>query len=243
MLDMASGQAQPIFSDQTIVEAEWAPDGEHLAYVLATDSTYELHWRDLSGEDKLLASDVAFTFSISPQGDKVAFTRESNYNIPGQPGLYVVDVASGQEQMLTDADRAGSGSIEDKPVWSPSGQYVLLPTAGTTSGPGLLRAAVDGSGTVPIQFDPALSGEEWYGTEPFNPYWIDDTHLVASAFGPNAMQGGDSALLLYQLNDSLDTIVAGEVITDQGNFIGVDVPGSSVWVQVGAEMQSVPLPM
>lgn len=243
VLDMASGQSQPIFSDQTIVEAMWAPDGEHLAYVLATGDTYELHWRALSGEDKLLASDVAFTFSVSPQGDKVAFTRESNYNTAGQPGLYVVDVASGEEQMLADADRAGSGSIEDKPVWSPSGQYMLLPTFGTTAGPGLLRIAADGSEAMALQFDPALSGEEWYGTEPFNPYWIDETQFIASAFGPNGMQGGDSALVLYQLNDALDTIVAGEVITDQGSFVAVDVPGSSVWVQVGTEMRSVPLPM
>ena len=140
--------------------------------MLATDSTYELRWRGPNGEDTLLASDVAFTFSISPNGDKVAFTRESNYDLPGQPGLYVVDVASGEEQMLSDVDRAGSGSIEDKPAWSPSGQHVLLPTYGTTGGPGLLRSALDGSDTVTLQFDPSLAEEEWYQAEPFSPFGL-----------------------------------------------------------------------
>jgi putative lipoprotein len=95
-LDVATGEAQPLINEQTVVEAEWAPDGEHFVYVLATDTTYELRWRGLDGEDKLLASDVAFTFSVSPRGDKVAFTRESNYGLPGQPGLYVVDVTTAE---------------------------------------------------------------------------------------------------------------------------------------------------
>jgi hypothetical protein len=243
MLDVASGQAEPIFSEQTIVEAELASDGEHLAYILATETTYELRWRGPDGADKVLATDVAFTFSISPNGDKVAFSRESAYGLPGQPGFYVVDVETAQEVLVSDVDRAGAGSIDDKPVWSPSGQHLLLPTYGTTGGPGLIRAAADGSGSVALGFDPALAGEEWYQAEPFNPMWISETQIIAlaSVAGANAQLGGDSQVMLYQLNESLDTIIDGEKL-GEGIVIGWDVPGTSLWVQTGADMHSVPLP-
>jgi hypothetical protein len=243
VLDVTSGEAQSIFSEQNIVEAEWAPDGEHFAYVLATPTTYELRWHGLNGQDTLLASDVAFTFSVSPNSDKVAYTRESNYGLPGQPGFYVVDVATGEEILIADADRAGAGSIDDKPVWSPSGQYVLLPTYGTTGGPGLVRAAADGSGSVPIGFDPSLSGEEWYEAEPFTPFWVSERQFIgqASVGDANVQMGGPATLILYQLNETLDTIVAGETLSE-GMVIGWNVPGSSVWVQDGVEMVSIPLP-
>jgi hypothetical protein len=54
--------------------------------------------------------------------------------------------------------------------------------------------------------------------------------------------GGDTALVLYQLNENVDTIVAGQLLAEQGILVGWDVPGSSIWIQVGIEMQSVPLP-
>lgn len=244
LIDTTTGQAETLIGDQVVVEAVWAPDGEHFAYVIATDSTYELHWRNLGGEDKLLASDVAFTFSVSPAGDKVAFTRESAYGLPGQPGLYVVDVASGEERLISDADRAGAGSLYDKPVWSPSGQHIFMPTYGTTGGPGLLQVAADGSGSAALQFDPALAEEAWYQAEPFDPIWVSDTQIIAltSLEGANVQMGGDASLVLYQLNDTLDTILDGEVI-GQGAFAGWNVPGEFIWVQVGVEMQSVPLPL
>jgi heat shock protein HslJ len=243
VLDVASGQAEPVFSEQKIVEAELAPDGEQIAYVLATDTTYELRWHGLSGEDKLLASDVAFTFSISPKGDKVAFTRESNYDLPGTPGLYVVDVATGEEVMVADVDRAGAGSIDDKPIWSPSGQYLLLPTYGTAAGQSLVRAAADGSGSVSIGFDPSLSGEEWYGAASFSPIWISETQILGlAAVGEANVQLGASAhIMLYQLNEALDTIIGAEKL-GEGVVVGWDIPGSSVWVQTAEGMQSIPLP-
>lgn len=242
-LDVATGEAQPLISEQAVVEAEWAPDGEQFVYVLATDTTYELRWHGLDGADRLLASDVAFTFSISPNGDQVAFTRESNYGLPGQPGFYVVDVMTAEEIMLTDTDRAGAGSIDDKPVWSPAGQSVLLPTYGTTGGPGLVRAAAAGSNSVALGFDPSLASEEWYEAEPFSPFWVSETQFIASASlaSSNAQLGGVAGLIFYQLNDTLDTIIDGAVI-GQGVVIGWDVPGASVWVQTENGVESIPLP-
>jgi dipeptidyl aminopeptidase/acylaminoacyl peptidase len=237
-----SGETEPLFEEEVLVEAEWAPDGEQFAYVLATDETYELRWRTPNGEDKLLASDVAFTFSISPNGDQVAFTRESNYEVDGQPGFYVVDVATGTETMLTDVDRAGTGSLEDKPVWSPSGEHVLLPTYGMSENADMLRAAADGSDTVPLQFDPSLSGKAGYEMTPFSAMWVEDTKVIGTALlhGPDSPMGGEPTVLLYELNKTLDTVVAGRILAE-GVLIGWDVPGTSVWVQVGSEMQSIPL--
>lgn len=243
LLDVTSGETQAIFSDLVVVEADLAPDGEHFAYVLATESTYELHWRNLDDEDTLLASDVAFTFSISPDGDKVAFTRESNYGLPGVPGLYVVDVATGEEVMIADADRAGTGSIDDKPVWSPSSHYVLLPTYGNLPAPGLVRAAVDGRGSKMLDFAAELADEAWYQTMLSKPFWISDTHILAEA-APGSMNqqvGGELSIFLLELNDTADMVIAGALISS-GTFVGWDVPGESIWVQMGMEMQSVPLP-
>ena len=245
LLDVVSGQATPIFTELNIVEADWSPSGEAFAYVRATDTTYELRWHNLNGEDTLLATDVAFTFKVSPQGEQVAFTRESNYGLRGEPGLYVVDVAAAQERMLADADRAGAGSLGDRPEWSPDGQYVLLQTSATTGGPGLVRAAVAGNNSVILGFDPALSAEPWYQAEPFDPMWISDTQLIGSAFirGVNQPMGGPTSLLLYQLNDTLDTIVDGAIITEEASLVGWDVPGVSVWVKTpDGTMQSLPLP-
>ncbi|MCC6456703.1 MAG: META domain-containing protein [Caldilineaceae bacterium] len=245
--NVKSEQAEPIFQEEVIVEAEWAPDGEHLVYVLATDTTYELRWRTPEGEDKLLASDAAFTFSVSPTGEQVAFTRESNYKVGGQPGLYVVDIASGEETMLSDFDRAGTGSIEDKPVWSPDGSHILLSTFGVQPEPELLRATVDQSledrETIPLAFDSSLSDEEWYGAVPHSALWIEETKILGNAllYGQESPMGGEPVVILYELNETLDTIVSGAIVAE-GVMVGWDVPGSSIWVQVEADMQSVPLP-
>lgn len=243
LLDVPSGDTQAIFSDPVVVEADLAADGQHFAYVLATDTTYELRWRALNGEDKWLASDVAFTFSVSPAGDKVVFTRESNYGLPGVPGLYVVDVTTGEEVMIADADRAGAGSIDDKPVWSPAGKNVLLPTYGTMAAPGLVRAAVDGSGAVTLDFDTALATEDWYKTMLANPVWLTETEIIVSAArgSMNQQLGGELTLFLLQLNDTADTIIAGTPIST-GIYVGANIPSESIWVQVGTEMQSIPLP-
>jgi hypothetical protein len=175
--------------------------------------------------------------------DKVAFTRESNYNLPGQPGLYVVDVAKGEEQLISDADRAGAGSIGDQPVWSPSGQYLLLPTYGTTAGGGIVRAMTDGSGSVTLRVDPSLSAEVWFESDPYNPFPVTDTEFLASAAvgGQDAQMGGPSEVILFQLNNTFDTIIGGKPIA-QGELIGWNVPGYSVWIQTEEGMQSFPLP-
>jgi hypothetical protein len=155
----------------------------------------------------------------------------------------VVDVATAEETMIADADRAGAGSIGDLPVWSPAGAYVLLPTYGSTAAPGIVLAATDGSGAVTLGFDAATSDAEWYQAALSNPQWVTESQFLAAA-APGSMNqqlGGDLRVYLFQLNDSLDTIVAGAPVSD-GTFVAWDVPGERIWVQMGAEIQSVPLP-
>jgi len=53
--------------------------------------------------------------------------------------------------------------------------------------------------------------------------------------------GGEPVVILYEFNETLDKIVAGAIVVE-GLMVGWDVPGTSIWVQVEADMQSVPLP-
>lgn len=246
LFDLATEEATSIFAEDEIVEALWAPDGEQLAYIRATDESYELRWRTRAtadeAEDRLLAEDVAFTFSVAPDGEQVAFTRESGYGLDVQPGLYVVDVATGTEERIADVDRAGQGGIDEKPVWSPTGETILLPVNVPAVGNRLLRAAVDGSGAVLLEFDPALADEQWYQFVPTNLIWATPTQFLGTAFittshGP---MGGDPHVVRYQLNDDLDTIVDGAIVAE-GMLLGWAVPGESVWVQMEDTLQRVDL--
>ncbi|HXF64155.1 MAG TPA: serine hydrolase [Caldilineaceae bacterium] len=242
VLEMDRGQTEPILPEREVVEALWAPDGQSFAYVRATEETYELRWRTLDGEDRLLAADVAFTFSVSPGGEQVAFTRESGYGVGSEPGLYVVEVASGEERRLSDTDREGNGSIDDRPVWSPDGDYLILPATGPDGDWILLLAAVDGSGDTPIEFDPALATEEWYNLTPYNLFWPETTHLIGTVlYGPGMTTGDELQTVHYRLNDSLDTIVEGSVIAE-GMLVAVDRASGLAWVQAGGELQAIPLP-
>ena len=242
MLTVENGIAAPIFIDDEIVEALWAPSGEAFAYIRATADNYELRWRTSTSEDRLLASDVAFTFSIAPGGDRVAFTRESTYGVGGEPGLYVVDIATGTEQQLADIDRAGSGSLEERPIWSPLGDYVILALNSQGENNGLIRSATDGSDTIMLEFAPSLSAQSWYDLVPTNLIWAEPSQLLGTTYvlSDTATMGGEPQVVVYQLNGTLDTIVGGTVAAP-GVLVTVDTVTPSLWVQAGEVIQRVPL--
>lgn len=146
LVDLPSGRAEMLFPEN-VVSARWMPDGQGFGYLLATEETYELHVRDASGDERMVARDVPREFSFAPDGNAVAFTRESRYGLPGTPGLYVVDLMSGAEQMASEVDRAGTGGSGPAwaPLWSPDGGSLLLRAYGGGSEPGLVWAAADGS--------------------------------------------------------------------------------------------------
>lgn len=238
-LDVRSGQTRAIFTDENVVEAACAPDGQNFAYVRATPETYELHWYTATGEDKLLAKDVAFTFSVSPAGNQVAFTRESNYNIGGTPGLYVVDIASGQERQISTVDRAGMGSVADQPIWSPDGSHILLPVASDVNT--WIVAATDGSQTTQLNFSPEVTTALNNYSVGFVLWHPDGIHLVGSSFP--GMQGGPSKVMLFSLNPALDTVISAKVLREDDSIVvGWNKPGESLWVRtMDGKLEDVPV--
>jgi len=229
ILDLGTGEVQVLHPDN-VVEALWAPNGVDLAYILATPTTFELHWRNAAGDDRVLARDVTFSWAISPAGDAIAFTRESRYALTIDPGLYVVGVDDGVEVKVSDADAQGYGSISDQPIWSPDSAWVALPIwASDPTRVSLARA--DGSGAVDLQIDPALDGEWWATAVLANFIWHPDgEHLVAAPATSQSEMGGPVPLVLYTLNLETGMLSEGRLIAEVGSLIGWDVPGRSLWV-------------
>jgi len=244
MADYPSGAAQAIIVTESVVEAFWSPDGQALAYILATPTRYELHWRTLAGDDRILATDLAPTWSISPAGDWIAFTRETGYESVGPPGLYVVPVAGGPEIKLSDADRHGSGSISDRPDWSLDGTHVALSYSDPDAGRmGLIIAAADGSASADVIFAPGVALDIVTGGMPPSVVWHPDgRHLV----GPGGLfygMGGPQDVVLFELDPTLATIVSGTAFGKAGFVVDWSTPGSSVWIldELG-NIVTLPLP-
>ena len=229
ILDLGTGDVQVLFPDN-VVEALWAPNGRDLAYILATPSTFELHWRESTGDDRILARDVTFNWAISPDGNAVAFTRESRYDLSVDPGLYVVGVEDNVEVKVSDADAQGFGSISDQPIWSPDGAWVALPVwASDPMRVSLGRA--DGSRAFDLQIDPALAGEWWATAALTNFVWHPDgEHLVAAPAASQNEMGGPVPIVVYTLDFETGMLRDGHLVAEAGSLIGWDVPGRSVWV-------------
>jgi hypothetical protein len=175
--DIASQQSQQIFTDENIVEAFWAPNGQDFVYLLATPTTYELHWRGQEGEDRLLASDVSPTFSISPDGQQVVFTRETGYKV-GTPGVYIVPVSgNGAERKISSIDRGGMGSISDLPLWSPDMHNILLPVSPPDKPPYWALIRTDGSADFPVTMGPQIP-EEFRSQQFVYSLWLPDSQHV-----------------------------------------------------------------
>ncbi len=73
-------------------------------------SLYDLE----SGELRLLTG--GFDPSLSPDGSKVAFTRDG-----GENGVYVIDIATGEERLIF-----GGRELLRSPKWSPDGRWIVF---------------------------------------------------------------------------------------------------------------------
>jgi hypothetical protein len=244
MADYPSGAAQAVIVTESIVEAFWNPDGQALAYILATPTRYELHWRTLDGDDRILATDLAPTWSISPAGDWIAFTRETGYESVGPPGLYVVPVAGGPEIKLSDADRHGSGSIGDRPDWSLDGTHIALSYSDPDAGRmGLIIAAADGSASADVIFAPGVALDIVTGGMPPSVLWHPDGRHLVGPGGAFYGMGGPQDVVLFELDPTLATIVSGTAFGKAGMVVDWSTPGSSVWIldELG-NIVTLPLP-
>ncbi|HSR47361.1 MAG TPA: hypothetical protein VLL77_05180 [Anaerolineales bacterium] len=230
MVDYPSGTPVMLIPDDIVVEALWTPDGAGFVYILATPETYELRHRLLSGGDTLLASNVAPTWSVSPNGTAVAFTRETGYDVPGAPGLYVVPMDGGPEVMISTEDRHGSGSIDDKPLWSLDGARLALPIFGEFPLK-MIVASPDGAFSAPLTFTPELAADPSLGTVPTTILWHPDgIHLVGVGNVPvGEGMGGPSTILLYTLAEDGHTVTAATQVATGYGLIDWNVPGRSVY--------------
>jgi hypothetical protein len=229
MADYPSGGETLLIETDTVVEALWAPDGSGFFYIGATPETYELRYRALSGEERLLATGVAPTWNVSPPGNYVAFTRETGYNLPGAPGLFIVPSAGGSEWQVSSTDRHGTGSIDDRPTWSADEARLALPNYGTAPAT-LVISAIDASFEAELTYLPEVAADPRIGTAPTSVLWHPDKqHLVVTTDYSDAM-GGPAPIFLYELGPDGHTVVAATYLGAGNVLIDWDVPGVSFFM-------------
>lgn len=238
VLDLSSGSVETIvgvLSPGEVILAQWAPNGRDLAYLLEiAPRSYELHWRDPSGADRVIAGDVSTTWSISPSGSSIAFTRESEFMRAGEPGLYVVSVVDDREVRLSGADRSKSlsgWSFDDRPVWSLDGKFLLVNyLSGTLLETPFSVAWLDGGGVMEFSVDFAdrvLRRFSW--DSPVALWHPDGQHLVLELEQLEGMFG--RGLVFYRLDWATQTLVDGVIVQEDARLIGWDVPGETLWVE------------
>ncbi len=228
MIDYPAGSPTVLIGADSVVEALWAPDGAGFVYIHAAAETYELRYRSLAGDDRLLTSHVAPTWSVSPLGDLVAFTRETGYGVPGAPGLYVVPLAGGPERMISDADRHGAGSIEDRPIWTSDATRLALPNYGFAPG-ALVLASADGSSHGSLSFAGDLAADPAVANVPVSVLWHPDgAHLLGVANFSETM-GGPSPIYRYALGTDGTTAIAATRIGEGYSLIDWHIPGMAFY--------------
>lgn len=242
ILDPSSGLVEVVHPDN-VVEAYWAPNGIDFAYIYVTPTQYELRWRTGAGADILLAINATFTFSVAPSGDRVAFARDSGYDVQLVPGLYAVGVGAPlAEWMLAPVDKEGTGSIEDQPYWSWDGSEVLFSDWGSGGAEDLVLANADGSSWINLVPSPGLPS--WASNIVDDLLWHPDgQHLLINPTTSLVSMGGPPPLVMVRLDRASGWLVDPLLLAEAGDLIAWDVPGVSLWVSDEAGIpQRVMLP-
>ena len=126
---------------ESIPELQWTSDGDRIVftftdrkkgdllgerrlYVLASDAS-----EILSISDGVHGTEIVDSLTISPDGDRIAFSRLGyTANTVGNPHIYTSSLDGSDQRKLTDEDRS-----ETSPVWSPTDDriaFVLGPSDG-----------------------------------------------------------------------------------------------------------------
>jgi hypothetical protein len=230
---------QPLITAPQVAAARFSPDGSAVAYLLGTESTYELHHLDLaSGEDRLLAVDVTPGFSFSPDGSELGFVRDPDWVGVGEGlGLFVVSTAGGPEQRVP-FELAGLIGLSEPLYWTRDGQAVIVQARLDVTDDGFQKVfQIDraSSASHEIQFDPGLRGD--FNPEVADPdlvvpiLWAPDgsfflTNYLAGLMTPDQM----AWVLKYDLDEARENVIAITGVQQSAELVGWDVPGESIWV-------------
>lgn len=241
-----------------VTSAAWAPNGEAFAYNLVPNHKSELRWR-IGTEDRLLAPDVTGSFSISPSGEMIAFTRESGYDsYPSEspPGLYIVSTETGEEYQISDVDRAGRGGSgpSGAPLWSANEESILL-KVNEDNREKLLWVAADGSFSVDLgtwALENALRNEtdDRAGTWCETGFWLLNDNLLVGGIGfceePALAPPAMLYLVTYELDPSTGNVGQARLYPNPdensppgGTQLFWNVPGESVLIITNNNVENI----
>ncbi len=138
-LEVTTGETITLLPDN-VVYARWLPEGQGYAYIFATENTYELRWQPATGEAKVLAIDVPIRFGVAPNGRYIAFTRLTDYELPGTPGVYLITRDTGEETVLYQEEHT-----YNLLHWTADSQQLFVSYGHSIAGSNYLWLAADGS--------------------------------------------------------------------------------------------------
>ncbi len=120
MADVDGERARTLFeSDEPLMSASWAPDGQRVAYVSFETGRPAIVLQDVrSGARELLTQFSGINGSpvFSPDGERLAMVLSRD----GNPEIYVMNLADRSLRRLT-----RNHTIDTEPSWSEDGQSVL----------------------------------------------------------------------------------------------------------------------
>jgi Tol biopolymer transport system component len=183
-----------VLPDLLATDLEWSPDGSLLAITSGVDELItgnvlhdgRIHLHELSSGAIRSLDDTrgATSLTWSPDGRRIAYTRLANAAGDTDNELRVVDIETGEEQLLTARYAAIHGV---GPVWSPDGEVIAY-------------QRMLGSGEkheVVLVMPDARSDETGLATEVRIPMFHDTTRGSGNLFPYRVTWSPDGKYLLY----------------------------------------------
>ena len=111
----------------------WSPNGRRIAFVSDRDghvhakhgwSTYEIYVMDADGSNQQNLTNNPHNDrqpSWSPDGERIVFSANRDWDNPQSIDIYVMDADGGNEQRLTD-----NPTEDESPSWSPDGKRIVF---------------------------------------------------------------------------------------------------------------------
>ncbi len=230
MVDYPSGAPMALIPTDSVVEALWAPDGLGFVYIGATPTTYELRYRSLTGEDRLLASNVVA--DLGRLSERVSGRLHAGDGLRSPRRSWTVrrfDRRRAGDRWCLPPIGTAPGASRIARRGPPTNRVLALPNYGYAPG-NLVIAAADGSLDATLGFTPELAADPVLGSYPQAVLWHPDGQQLVGVSNYAEGMGGPWALVLYQLGDDGHTVVSGARLGTGLSLIDWNVPGQSVYV-------------